>query len=1023
MATKSHLEGTLEEIICDHLTENGWNLGVSSDYQREVGLDPIELFNFILSTQKESFERLVKLHGSDEKARKKIIERIVNEIQNRDPIDVIRNDVTDTGVKLKLAYFAPEFDLVEESRMNYQANRLTVTRQVRMSESNINDSIDLVFFLNGIPLATAELKSQTAGQNVRDAIKQYRYDRKPNDLIFRSRSLVNFAIDEDDVYMTTQLRGANTEFRPFNLGENGAGKSGGKGNPLNPSGERTQYFWHQVLQRDNWLRILGSYIHINYPVDEATGKRSKEGIVIFPRFHQWHAVESLISVTAKSGHGLNRLAQHSAGSGKSNTISWLAHRLSVLHTPSLKNSDEIWSKGLDVNQSIFDKVIVVTNRRALDTQLRDTVASFDHQPGSIFQVREDMGSKNEQLRDALSSSAVRIITTTIQTFPFVTQTALTLKGSRFAIIIDEAHSGHSGDTSKDLKLVLGGEDSLQEAEKFDSENSVDDETIETLLEKSLNARGKADNVTFFAFTATPSSKTLEMFGEKNLNDAEQDFFVPFHTYSMKQAIEEGYILDVLKNYTSYKTYYRLANNLNASDLEVPKGKAASALARFASLHPTNLAQKAEIIVEHFRANTARKIGGKAKAMVVTRSRLHAVRYKQAIDRYLLEKQYSDLRTLVAFSGTVFDPDAPSIEYTEFSMNEFKSSEIPREFAKSYQVLIVAEKFQTGFDQPLLHTMYVDKKLAGINAVQTLSRLNRTHPEKEDTFILDFANEPDEVRESFRPYFEESYGSPTDPNILYDLQSQILGARIIFQEEMSKAVQGLLSSNAKIGSSILKANTDPAIDRWHSLDEEERTLFKSNAKKYVSAYSFLGLIVPFKDLALEELYYYLKFLVRRLLDSTGTGTLDIDDEVVLTHLRTELIIQNADLSLDVGSTEPLPPSITLNPNSSAEPDSELLSKLIAALNERFGLNLTEADRIWFEQQQSHHAQNPELREVALANDYDNFAYFFEPKIESELIERHEANEDLFKAFFNQPDFRRMMTEALSKSLYNIFNSKG
>jgi type I restriction enzyme R subunit len=492
---------------------------------------------------------------------------------------------------------------------------------------------------------------------------------------------------------------------------------------------------------------------------------------------------------------------------------------------------------------------------------------------------------------------------------------------------------------------------------------------------------------------------------------------------MKQAIEEGYILDVLKNYTSYKTYYRLANNLNASDLEVPKGKAASALARFASLHPTNLGQKAEIIVEHFRANTARKIGGRAKAMVVTRSRLHAVRYKQAIDKYLVEKEYTDLRTLVAFSGTVFDPDAPSIEYTEFSMNDIKSSEIPKEFAKSYQVLIVAEKFQTGFDQPLLHTMYVDKKLSGINAVQTLSRLNRTHPEKEDTFILDFSNEPEDIREAFRPYFEESYGSPTDPNILYDLQTQILGARILYQEEMTNAVKGLLSSNAKSGSSILKANTDPAVDRWHQLDDETRAIFKSNAKKYVSAYSFLGMIVPFKDLALEELYYYLKFLIRRLIDSDGTGTVDIDDEVVLTHLRTELIIQNADLSLDVGSTEPLAPSITLTPNSSSDPDSELLSRLIAALNERFGLNLTEADRIWFEQQQSHHAQNPELREVALANDYDNFAYFFEPKIESELIERHEANEDLFKAFFNQPDFRRMMTEALSKSLYNIFNAKG
>jgi len=489
---------------------------------------------------------------------------------------------------------------------------------------------------------------------------------------------------------------------------------------------------------------------------------------------------------------------------------------------------------------------------------------------------------------------------------------------------------------------------------------------------------------------------------------------------MKQAIEEGYILDVLKNYTSYKTYYRLANKLG-EDQELPKGKAASALARFASLHPTNLSQKAEIIVEHFRAQTAKKINGRAKAMVVTRSRLHAVRYKQTIDEYISNKNYADVRTLVAFSGTVFDPNNPSLEYTEKSMNLIKSKEIPTEFAKSYQVLVVAEKYQTGFDQPLLHTMYVDKKLDGIKAVQTLSRLNRIHIDKDDTFILDFVNEPEEIRESFRPFYEETSATPTDPNVIYDIKQLIDNVNILHKDEIAKAVEGILKGN-KQGSSALKANTDTAVERWNALDEDAKISFKANCKNYLNAYSFMGQIVPFQDTELEALYYYLKILVRRLILDNGGGEVDIDDSVLLTHIRTSLITENEDISLDAGSSEPLSPAISNTDVTSGKDKTELLSELIKALNERFGINLTDADRIWFEQQQIHHSQNEELREVALANDYDNFAMFFEPKIEGDLIERHEANEDLFKAFFNQPDFKRMMTEALSKSLYDFFNKE-
>jgi len=1023
MSDVAHFESTLEKLIVEHLVENGWNEGNRSNYSRESGLDLEELRFFILNTQGSEWERLQSIHGGTDIAWRKFSDRLFKELDARGTIDVLRKGVIDLGVRFQLAFFTPAHDLTPENREQYNANRVTVTRQIKMSESNVDDSIDLVFFLNGIPVATAELKAQTASQNVKHAIKQFRTDRKPNDLIFRSRSLVNFALDENDVFMTTQLRGVSTTFLPFNQGAGGAGKAGGMGNPLDAAGEKTRYFWHEVLQRDNWLRILGSYIHVSYKVDEATGKKTGEKTVIFPRFHQWHSVESMVEATSNSGPGVNRLAQHSAGSGKSNTISWLAHRLSVLHTPSLIDSNGLLAaKGIGANEPLFDKVIVVTDRRVLDQQLRDTVASFDHQPGSIVSVREDAGSKNAQLREALETKATRIIITTVQTFPVVAKSATELAGTRFAIIVDEAHSGQSGETAKDLKLVLSGgneAEALQAAEEFDALNTNVEGSFEDLLEKSVSARGKAENITFFAFTATPKSKTLELFGEKIISATGEPIYVAFHQYSMRQAIEEQYILDVLKNYTTYKTYYKLANELGAGDLEVPKEKAASALARYASLHPTNLAQKAEIIVEHFRANTAKKIDGSAKAMVVTRSRLHAVRYKQAIDAYIAEKNYKDVRTLVAFSGTVFDPDAKGAEFSEHTMNGIKSSAIPEEFAKSYQLLVVAEKYQTGFDQPLLHTMYVDKKLNGITAVQTLSRLNRIHPDKEDTFVLDFVNDAEDIQEAFRPYYEETTSVPTDPNILYNLRQKMMSANILHKDEMRKAVDGILQATTA-GSSALKANTDTAVERWNLLDDELKIEFKSLCRTYVAAYSFLAQIVPFKDPELEELYYYTKMLERRLLLNNGGGTVDIDDSVVLTHLRTQIISQNEDLSLVAGADEPMDPAISEGGGGKQEDEKELLSRLIADLNERFGLNLTDADRIWFEQQQQHYAKDPDLMEVARANDYDNFEMHFVPLVADGLIERHEANEDLFKAFFNQPDFQRMMTKALSMSLYNHFN---
>jgi len=1023
MAEFAHYESTLEKLICEHLGANGWLLGTTTNYSRDLGLDLTEILAFVKATQADAWHRLITMHGSETAAVSKFSRRLASELTERGVIDVLRKGVKDLGVKITLAYFAPAHELTESLGTLYASNRLTVTRQVKMSETSLDDSIDLVFFVNGIPVATAELKSQTAGQNVKDAIHQYRYDRKPSDLIFRYRSLINFAVDEDDVFMTTKLQGASTIFQPFNQGSAGPGKDGGKGNPLNPRGERTSYLWEQILQRDNWLKLLGNYIHTAPLKDEATGKLSGETRTVFPRFHQWHAVEALLGATIDAGPGVNRLCQHSAGSGKSNTISWLAHRLSVLHAPAnLLPESQLATKNVKANEPIFDKIIVVTDRRVLDQQLRDTVSSFDHQPGSIVSINEDAGAKNAQLRTALESKAARIIITTIQTFPVLAQSATVLAGTRFAVIVDEAHSSQSGETAKDLKFVLWGlskEQELEAAEEFDATNRVEEPSFEELLEASVASRGKAENITFFAFTATPKGKTLELFGEKDRDNENDDVYRPFHLYSMKQAIQEKYILDVLQNYTTYKTYYKLANGLSGADIEVPKGAAASALARFASLHPANLAQKAEIIVEHFRVNTSKKIGGTAKAMVVTRSRLHAVRYKQAIDAYIKAKGYSDVKTLVAFSGTVFDPDAKDLEYTEFSMNHFRSAEIPKEFAKSYQVLVVAEKFQTGFDQPLLHTMYVDKRLDGITAVQTLSRLNRTHPEKEDTFVLDFINDSETIQEAFRPYYQGTSAAPTDPNILFNLQARITNANVVLTSEMEKAVAGILRGGTA-GSSALKANTDPAVDRWKALDEDAQEDFKSACIDFVRAYSFLAQIVPFHDVDLEQLYYYSKYLSRRLLTDNERGGVDVDDSVVLTHLRTEMISEEEDLSLESGGDEPLNSFNAGGRGGKYDDPKKPLSELIAAMNERFGLNLTEADRIWFEQQQQHLVDNVELGEVARGNDFENFEIYLEPVIEGQVIDRHEQNEALFQAFFNKPDFQRMMVKAMSISLYEHFN---
>ena len=998
---KANIESTFEASIVEYLTGHGWVKGDPGEYSRPLGLCPAELVRFVEVTQPKEWAKLSGLHGPQ--VVEKFAKRVASEVTARGTVDVLRRGVKDLGVTIRLAFFAPAHDLTPELRELFEANRLTVTRQVHHSESNPLDSVDLMLFINGLPVATAELKTQTAGQSIADAKAQYRHDRNPKDHVFADRAVVHFAVDQDAVAMTTRLAGEDTVFLPFNQGSSGPGNDGGKGNPTNPAGPRSAYLWEQIWSRDVWMNLFGSFIHVE--VD----KKAKTSRIVFPRYHQWDAVTRLLDVTKAEGPGRNKLIQHSAGSGKSNSIAWLAHGLARLHT---------WSdparvpEGLGANVPVFDKVVIVTDRVVLDRQLQATVAGFEHQPGMIETIGKDKTSAD--LRAALEGKKARIIVTTLQKFPVVAQAATDLAGTRFAVIADEAHSSQTGEAAKDLKAVLSGrtgDEALAVAEAAEAGESPD---VEDALVASAAARGRQENLTFFAFTATPKAKTLEMFGQKVHDAAGQERFVPFHLYSMRQAIEEGFILDVLANYTTYRTYYRLANGLTSDDPVLPKGKAASALARFVSLHPTNLAQKAEIIVEHFRAHTQAKIGGQAKAMVVTRSRLHAVKYYLAIRDYIKDKGYG-LGVLVAFSGEVFDPDNPNEPpWREAGMNGFSETALPKQFASDdYQVLIVAEKYQTGFDQPLLHTMYVDKRLDGIKAVQTLSRLNRIYPGKDDTFVLDFANDYDDVVAAFAPYYRQTAAAPTDPNLLYTLQRRIQDAGVLDDREVAAGVAAILAGGTK-GSAALNAATDPAVDRWQALDEDERELFRTALRDYVRAYAFIAQIAPPMGTELEGLYFYGKYLQTRLLDDDPPAV-DLGDAVVLTHLRTELTAEVVGPPVLGGEQDPLQAFHDGTGRQNSMPE-ERLSELIAALNERFGMNLGDADRIWFEQQEEALAADANVQAAAQGNDLDQFSVFIGPHMDRLIFERHTANDDLLRAYFDKPEFKEMMSAVIVEKLY-------
>lgn len=985
------LEKGFEEYIEEHLLRNGYVKGSPDDYNKEYALDTKILFEFLEDTQPKKMDKLRQIHKDQYKF--KILKRLNTELNNRGTIDVLRHGIKDYGVYLDLAYYQPASKLNDEMVKLYQKNRISVTRQVHYSTKNEN-SIDMLICVNGLPVVVLELKNAFTGQTYEDAIMQYKKDRSPNELLFqfKKRAIVFFAVDTQEAYMTTRLSGDKTSFLPFNKG-----CDGGKGNPDNPDGLKTAYLWEEILQKDSLMDILKRFVFIQTEEKkDIDGNTYTSETVIFPRYHQLDAVRKLEADAREKGVGTNYLVQHSAGSGKTNSISWLAHRLANLHD--------------DEDMPVFDSVIVITDRRVLDRQLQDSIYQLEHKHGVVQKIDKD----SNQLADALKSGT-RIIISTLQKFPFIIEKVGELQSRKYAVIIDEAHSSSAGENMASLREVLSVS-TLEEAAKLDEELEGKEYDPEEEILKTIKKRGKQPNISFFAFTATPKAKTLEMFGTIGPDGLPH----PFHLYSMRQAIEEGFILDVLQNYVTYETYFKLAKKIE-DDPTFDRAKATKALTRYVSLHPHNIAQKTEIMVEHFRSVTRHKIGGRAKAMVVTSSRLHAVRYKHAFDEYIKKKGYKDMKTLVAFSGTVKDD---GVEYTESGMNKFKESELPERFATDeYQVLLVAEKYQTGFDQPLLHTMYVDKKLSGVKAVQTLSRLNRTCAGKDDTFILDFVNKAEDIQEAFKPYYQATIVEEvTEPNLLYDIETGLHAYGVYLKEELDKFAYTYFKPKDKKTSkdrAMLNHFIDTAVERFKKLDEQRKQDFSSQAMKYVRLYSFILQITPFEDVELHKLYVYLTYLLKKLPKEKGS-TVHLADEIALEYYTTKKTFEGSISLTPEDENVPVTP-VKFAGTGVKEEQEEYLSSIIERLNKRFGTDFTKADQLSVEQIKEDFAADEDLVQKAKTNTIDDFRLAFEKVFINKVIDRMDQNQAFFTRVLDDEQFKNALMEYMLVETYEKLNS--
>ena len=988
--TEKQFESDIEYSL---LTYGGYSKGDAKVFDRTVALDVATLISFVKATQPKSWEKYETIYGTS--AEKSFIDRFCKEVRSLGLLSVLRHGFKDRGITFRVVYWKPETSINQTAQEQYARNVLHCTRQLHYSPNNEN-SIDIVLFLNGIPVVSMELKNQFTGQDTDNAIHQYKFDRASKDTIFefKNRVLVHFAVDLYNVFMTTRLQGANTYFLPFNQGSNGSGNVGGKGNPQNPDGYQTAYLWEKVLTKDSLLEILHKYMHLQVEVSEdKNGNKTRKETMIFPRYHQLDVVTKLLADVKANGAGHNYLIQHSAGSGKSNSIAWLAHRLSGLHN--------------DLDQKIFRSVIVVTDRKVLDSQLQDTIYQFDHVDGVVQKIDKNAA----QLKDAIENGAP-IIITTLQKFPVIYKEVMGQK-QNFAIIVDEAHSSQTGEAARKLKKALADTSvALEEYARLEGEVEANTPDEQDKILNELATQGQHDNLSFFAFTATPKDKTLQMFGTQTPDGK----YVPYHIYSMKQAIEEGFILDVLKNYVTYKNYYKIIKTI-ADDPQIETSSGVKAIKKYESLHPHNIAQKTAIMIEHFREVTQKQIGGRAKAMVVTSSRLHAVRYLNEFKRYIKAHGYDDLDVLVAFSGEVIDDGEP---YTEEKMNGIKESQLKATFhSDEYHMLIVAEKYQTGFDEPLLHTMFVDKKLSGVKAVQTLSRLNRTMRGKDSTFVLDFVNSAEDIQKAFEPYYEATVlEQATDPNVLYDLKNTLDKYRFYSQTEIDAFADLFYSAEEQDAKTLGKLSSIlvPAHDRYLVANEEDAQIFRTTLARFNRIYGFISQVCRMFDPDLHKFSVYAKFLYK-VLPKTRGPYITIDDKVLLEYYKLE---KEFDGSISLSGLEGGIGGI--KGEAGARPKkSNSLAEIIAAINEKFGTNFTEMDKV-LEQIQEDFLADDKLVSFAQNNDEEMFGLKFEQEFENFAAKRYEANDAFFVKMFTDSGVMKSIVDMLKPIIYRKMRKK-
>jgi len=988
--TEKGLEAHITQYLC---LVNGFEERHFDQYNRTECVDEELLFKFLEDTQPKEVAKLKQSHGSNFRQRilylinRKIKdETVVNEKCLGGIINLLRNEITDgnTGIKLKLFYDKPVSSLNSKDAALYEKNIFSVTRQVHFSTQN-EKSLDVVIFINGLPIITFELKNELTKQNVKDAIKQYKTTRDPKEELFRlARCLVHFAVDTEQVWMCTHLKGDNSFFLPFNKGNNN-----GAGNPPNSSGIKTDYLWKEILTKDSITNIIQNYVQLIEEESEkilpdGKIKKEKSKKLIFPRYHQLDAVRKLLADAKEYGTGKRYLIQHSAGSGKSNSISWLSHQLVGLFDKTSTSA-------------VFDSVIVVTDRIVLDSQIQRNIKQYEQVAGLVEHI--DKGSKH--LKEALEEGK-KIIITTIQKFPYIVNEIDELPSNTFAIIIDEAHSSQSGNTAGKMNVTLSK-----------VEDDVEDEwTGEDEIVEVIKGRKMLTNASYFAFTATPKPKTLELFGEK-FKDGDKEKFRAFHLYSMKQAIQEHFIEDVLLNYTTYNSHFALLKKIE-DDPMFDKKRAQTKLRIYVENHELNIARKTAVMVEHFMTAVAatKKIKGLAKAMVVTSSRRNAVKYKRAFDSYIKENNIP-YKAIVAFSGEIDGQ-------TEASLNGFSSAAIPDEFKKANnRFLIVANKYQTGFDQPLLHTMYVDKKLGGVGAVQTLSRLNRRASGKEDTFVLDFVNSTDEIQLAFEPYYETTIlGEATDPNKLFDLQNA-LDAYQVYTNTQVQEFSDKIIQNVPVDQ--LHIILDAAANVFRTiLDEKSQEDFRAKCKSYVRLYVFLAQIVPFTNPYLERLYIFLNHLQNKILREQGEdlsqGVLDTID------LDSYRLQKQGEFRITLHQGDELMPASEMG-NGVSEPELELLSNIVKAFNDRFGTQFTNEDKVrkmtadLMQDVKDDKAAMDNINASLSKNDLQNAQITFTDILKDKMINHIDTNFEVFKEYNDNPEFKAFLAGQMFRILIN------